>query len=345
MVSIIDIARLAGTSKSTVSRVLTGSARVAPELRDRILTIIDSLGFVPNRAARSMAQQRTFTIGIVIPEAFNMFQRQLFAHIEHHLEHLGYRTDFFFEAWGATGEPSFLPRLKAERLDGVICIHEVTHPAFYRYLQGRRLPTVLCTFRLPDVGLASVSVDDVRGAALAARHLVALGHQRAALLGGPGFGFDRLRHQGFEEALASQGVTLDAADVVRMKSYSMEAGRLGMEALLNSGRDHSAVFAVTDELAIGAVRCAFEHGLRVPADVSIIGFDDIDVVTFLGPALSTVSQSIGELGLRTTSVLQDLLESKEPQEREVTIAPELVVRESTGPVGRRPNDPSTGGHV
>lgn len=332
MASINDVARLAGTSKSTVSRVLTGKTCVDPQVKERVLAVIRDLGFVPNQAARNMVLRRSFTVGIVIPDTFNMFQRQLFAHIERYLEQRGYHTDFFFEKWGTEGEPAFLRRLKSEKLDGIIVIHEVTHPSFYDYLAQAGLPTVLCTFGRPGSDLCSVQADDRRGAADAVSHLIGHGHRRIGILRGPGGGFDTLRHEGWVRALEGAGLTVRPEDQASVEAYSLDAGRAGMAELRRRSPDLTAVFAVTDDLAVGALRLLWEQGVPVPQAVSVVGFDDIDIARFLGPGLTTIGQSTEEMGRITAQTLQALIEGRTVETRKTILAHRLVVRESTGPV-------------
>lgn len=331
MASINDVARLAGTSKSTVSRVLTGNASVTPQVKERVLAVIRDIGFVPNQAARNMVLRQSFTVGIVIPDTFNMFQRQLFAHIERHLEQMGYHTDFFFAKWDDEGDPSFLRRLKSEKLDGIIVIHEVTQASFYDYLAQSGLPAVLCTFQRAETGLCSIHADDRQGAADAVNHLVALGHRRIGILRGPGGGFDELRWQGFQQALEASGLVHRPGDAVTGGAYSLLAGQTGMAQLLSQAPDLTAVFAVTDDLAVGALRLLYERRVMVPQNLSVVGFDDIDIARFLGPGLTTIGQSTERMGQITARQLQALMEGRIPEDRLVILEHQLVVRESSGP--------------
>ncbi|MCE5255992.1 MAG: LacI family transcriptional regulator, partial [Spirochaetaceae bacterium] len=154
--SIKDIARLAGVSPSTVSRVLNNREYVRDEIRQRVLNIVKENGYVPNNVARSMVLRRTFTIGVIIPDTFNMFQRQLFSTIEHRLEQFGYRTMFFFVKWNSESESDCLRRMKSESLDGIIMLHEVQNQAIYKYLSEFPKPVVLCTFERNDPGFPAV---------------------------------------------------------------------------------------------------------------------------------------------------------------------------------------------
>ncbi|MFH2114227.1 MAG: LacI family DNA-binding transcriptional regulator, partial [Spirochaetota bacterium] len=175
MVSIKDIARVVGVSPSTVSRVVNGKKYVNQEIRESILKLVEETGYVPNKAARSMVLRRTFTVGVVIPDTFNMFQRQLFSIIEHHLESFGYYTLFFFVKFDDASERDCLTRLKSEKLDGVIMLHEIKSPLFDDYLVRVQLPTVLATFQKADRGLPSIHVNEEQAAYDAVLHLINLG--------------------------------------------------------------------------------------------------------------------------------------------------------------------------
>jgi LacI family transcriptional regulator len=327
--SIMDIARLAGVSASTVSRVVNQRQYVKPEIRERVLALVKETGYVPNNAARSMVLKRTFTIGIVIPDTFNMFQRQLFATIEHHLESFGYRTSFFFVKWEPESELRCLRRLRGEKLDGIIMIHEVGHPDFYEYLGQVALPIVLCTFEREGIAFPSIHVDEESGSRAATNHLLELGHRRIGLLSGSHFSFATQRTVGYRAALDAAGIAFDEDLVVRAPYYSAEEGRVGMKSLLSKAAGLTAVFAETDELAIGAIRALYEAGLAVPRDVSVIGFDDIDICPFLSPGLTTVRQPIREMGMRTAEIMSKLVAGEDAGPGSTILGYELVVREST----------------
>jgi LacI family transcriptional regulator len=329
MTSIKDIAKLAGVSASTVSRVVNQRQYVRPEIRERVLALVDETGYVPNNAARSMVLKRTFIVGIVIPDTFNMFQRQLFSTIEHNLERFGYRTSFFFVKWEPESELKCLRRLKGEKLDGIILIHEVVHPDFYEYLSNAALPVVLCTFNRDEFRFPSVHVDEEDGARAATRHLIELGHRRIGLLSGSYFSFATQRAVGYRAALEAAGIAYDENIVERAPSYNVEEGWDGMRNLLSRSEGLTALFAETDELAIGAIRSLYEAGLSVPRDISVIGFDDIDISAFLSPSLTTVRQPIQEMGSRTAELMSKLIAEEEEGVGSTVFGYELVVREST----------------
>ncbi len=327
--NIKDIARLAGVSASTVSRVVNGKKYVKPEIRERVLDLVRENGYVPNNAARSMVLKRTFTVGIVVPDAFNMFQRQLFSAIERKLEGYGYGTRFFLVKAEPESEKACLGRLKAEMLDGVIMLLEVDDPEFYAVIADSGLPVVLCTFGRADLGLPSVHIDEEAAAKAATAHLIGLGHERIGLLAGAQFSFGKQRQAGYEAALREARIPVMAGRVVVVPSYTAEAGRMGMKELLGREADLTAIFAVTDELAVGAIRALYEAGRPVPDAMSVLGFDDIDISASLSPSLSTVRQPIAEIGTEAAEIIYRLI-SGVPAETDPIILPyTLLARETT----------------
>lgn len=331
MMNIKDIARLAGVSPSTVSRVVNGKKYVKPELRERILSLVKETGYVPNTAARSMVLMRTFTVGIVVPDAFNMFQRQLFSAIEHRLENYGYRTRLFLVKSEAESEGECLARLRAEMLDGVIMLHEVGDPSFYESLALSGMPVVTCTFAREGTGFPAIHIDEEGAAQAATGHLIGLGHRAIGILAGAQFTFGRQRRAGWEAALAGAGLGADEEKVVVVDAYTAEAGRTAMATLLGRKTGLTALFAVTDELAVGAIRALYEMGKRVPQDISVIGFDDIDISASLSPSLSTVRQPIAGMGSEAAEIIVRLISGEGASLSPVILPFALVPRETTGP--------------
>ena len=329
MVSIKDIARQAGMSVSTVSRVLNGKKYVKSGKREQILKLIEETGYVPNRAARSMVLKRSFTVGIIIPDTFNMFQRQLFSIIERHLEAFGYNTMFFFVSFQEQSEAACLSRLKSEKPDGVIMIHEIKNPHFYEYIEKTSLPVVTSTFNYP--GINSVHVNEEQASQDAVNHLLSLGHRRILMISGDGFSFGRQRVEGFFRALKEAGISRDESRVIYVSQFTPEFGMYGMkELLLRKGKkDFSSVFAATDELAIGAIRMLADEGLKVPQDISVVGFDDIDIAKYMTPRLTTICQPITEIGEKTATALHRQISGDNTDGDELILPYKLVIRETT----------------
>jgi LacI family transcriptional regulator len=314
-------------SPSTVSRVVNGKKHVNSAKREQILKLIEETGYVPNQAARSMVLKRSFTVGIVIPDTFNMFQRELFSIIERYLESFGYHTLFFFVKFEDTSEEACLNRLKAEKLDGVIMLHEIKNPVFYDYLAKTGLPVVSATFRYP--GIPAIHVNEEQASMDAVNHLIGLGHRKIMMISGDGFTFGRQRAEGFFQALTVADIPWDGSRVVFVRHYIPEFGMYGMRELLLKGRNFTALFAATDELAVGAIRVLKDEGIRVPEDVSVVGFDDIDIADYMIPRLTTVQQPLKEIGEQTALILHRSINGQKSTEDDVTLPYKLIIREST----------------
>jgi LacI family transcriptional regulator len=337
MVNIKDIAKQVGMSPSTVSRVVNGKKHVNSEKREQILKLIEETGYVPNKAARNMVLKRSSTVGIVIPDTFNMFQRQLFSIIERHLESFGYHTLFFFVKFEDQSEELCLNRLKAEKLDGVIMLHEIKNPVFYDYLSKTGLPVVTSTFHYP--GISAIHVNEEQASREAVNHLISLGHRNILMISGDGFTFGRQRAEGFFQALTEADIPWNENRVVFVRHYTPEFGMYGMrELLLRSGssgkRTFTALFAATDELAIGAMRVLTDEGIRVPQDVSVVGFDDIDIANYIYPRLTTICQPLTEIGERTALTLYRQITGGTAAGEEQILLHKLIIRESTRALDR-----------
>jgi LacI family transcriptional regulator len=327
MVSIKDIARQVGTSPSTVSRVVNGKAHVNSEKRKQILSLIKETGYVPNKAARSMVLGRSFTVGLVIADIFNMFQQQLFSIIERYLESLGYHTLFLFVKFDEAGEEACLNRIKKEKLDGIILFHELNHAGFYEYFTRTGLPVVAATCGYHD--FPAVRVNDQQAAFEAVCHLISLGHRRINMINGSGHSFGSQRLEGYYRAMDALKLARDAGQVVAAPHYTAEYGMEGMRELLRRGRDFTALFASTDELAIGAIRVLRDEGLRVPKDISVIGFDDINMSNYIVPRLTTIHQPLGKIGEETALTLHRQIIGGASLKAEQIFPHRLIIREST----------------
>jgi LacI family transcriptional regulator len=330
MVSIKDIARRAGMSPSTVSRVANGKKHVNSAKRQRILQLIEETGYVPNKAARAMVLKKTSSVGLVIPDTFNIFQRQLFSIVERSLESFGYYTMFFFSKFEDTSEENCLNKIKAENLGGVIMLHEMKNPAFYEYLDRTGIPVITATFRVP--GIPAIHVNEEQASTDAVNHLISLGHRDIVMISGDGFTFGRQRAEGFFQALVAADIDWEAGRVVFVRNYTAEFGMYGMRELLlrrGGGQDFTAVFAATDELAIGAMRVLKDAGMRVPEDVSVVGFDDVDISDYVIPRLTTVRQPIKEMGEHTALALHRSITGSGPVQEDRILPYRLIIREST----------------
>ncbi|MDR0683968.1 MAG: LacI family transcriptional regulator [Spirochaetaceae bacterium] len=328
MVNIKDIAKRVGMSPSTVSRVVNDKKYVNPKKREQILKLIEETGYVPNQAARNMVLQRSFTVGIILADTFNMFQRQLFSFVERHLGAFGYNTHFFFVKFEGSSEEECLAKLKAEKLDGIIMIHEIQQSSFYESVKNLKLPLVTATFNHPD--FPSVHVDEENAAYEAVRHLLNLGHRKIKMISSNGLSCGVQRAEGFLRALETAGIERNVEEqIVFVRQYTAEFGIYGMRELLLRSRDFSAVFAATDELAIGAMRVLKDEGFRIPEDISVVGFDDLDISNYFMPRLTTIHQPLIEIGERTAQALHKYISSGNRVGTDMVLPHKLIIREST----------------
>lgn len=329
--TIHEVAQAAGVSIATVSRALNGRGRISKATRLRVLQTAQDLGYQPNDLARSLLAKTTQTIAVIVPDITNPFFPELIKGIEQvacargHLVLLCDSADDKIRVW------KDLAALRRKQVDGIILVGA--------RLSADRIAAV--TAGLPvvtvdrDVQLSSASVvqsDHRSGAALATDYLLALGHRRIAYLTGtPGLTVTALRLAGYEAALAQAGLLVDQSLVVSA-GFLEEEGHQAARELLSRATDFTAVLAANDLSAIGALAALEEAGLRVPADVSVMGFDDIHLASYIRPRLSTVRQHIFRLGARAAEVLIDqLVTVGSTQIVHETMEVELVVRESTAP--------------
>jgi LacI family transcriptional regulator, repressor for deo operon, udp, cdd, tsx, nupC, and nupG len=332
--TIDDVARSAGVSVATVSRALRGLPNVAPSTRDRVLAAAAELQYVAHPQASRLAARRSLTIGLVVPVLGQWFYAQLFSGVEAALAAAGYDVLPYTLARPG-GVDEFLEHLPfRKRVDGLIVVDAPLAEGAVDRIAASGLPTLTVGFREP--GASSLTVDNVGAARLAVTHLTGLGHRRIAMIGGiedDPFHFSAPvdRRRGYVEALASVGAEAGPGLVVP-GNFSLEGGVEAMHRLLHLAEPPTAVFACSDEMAIGAMQVLRNAGLSVPADVSVVGFDDHDVSEYLG--LTTVRQDVAGLGECAADMLLELLRGGEVgpsggREDHVVHPTRLIVRHST----------------
>ena len=326
-VSMADVALRAGVSTATVSRSLRGSA-VAPETRERVLQAARELHYVPSPAASQLASGRTGTIGVVVPFAARWFFSEVIAGAESVLRPAGLDLLLYDIGNAQTRERFFEMLPLRRRVDAALVVASSLTDAQQEHLRSLGIPLCVLGSRLD--GSPSVRIDDVRAGAVAARHLVGLGHQRLAMISGDpddpvGTATTARRREGFVSVLEEFG--LDASLVVS-EAWGSAGGARGMARLLSDTVAPTAVFAECDEIALGALRTLRSAGLAVPGRVSVVGVDDHELAAAV--ELTTVAQPVREQGAAAARALLESLSGKGAAQ-DTVLPTRLVVRHSTAP--------------
>lgn len=330
MANIHDVAKEAGVSISTVSRVIQGASNVLPETRARIEEAIQKLDYHPNRLAQQFRTQQTKTILVIVPEIGNTF----FAEILSGIEDIAEKNHYTILLVDSHGKPEVETKcydmLSQKLVDGIITFSVGIPKDELRQL-ATQYPIVIGIRYFADNTLANVTIDNIKAVKDITSYMLNLGHKKICYLAGPAdVPIYQDRVNGYLEALKERGLRVDRNLIVNC-APSVQGGYDAISALLRVG-DHkfSAVVAGGDTMAIGAIRALTDCGRRVPQDVAVSGFDDVELAALLSPALTTVRQPKHQIGMRTAEKLLDLIAGKTQAACRDVLNYELVIRESSG---------------
>jgi len=320
------VAEMAKVSPSTVSRILNGTAVVSDEKRKAIDRAIARLGFVPNPIARGLAGGRTMSVGVVTQTIDSPFYGLALRGIEDTFDQAGYSALFVSGQWDAAEEARCIDVLRSRRVDGIIVLTgRIADQALKAC--AKALPVVVTGRSLKAPGLYSLNFDNFEGGRLATQHLIQLGHRRIAFIAGdPAHADSAERLRGYRAALEAAGISFDPA-LVMPGEYHEVNGLLAVDRLIESRQRFTAIFAANDQMAFGAALGLQRRSLRVPYDVSLVGFDDLPTAQFAIPPLSTVHHPAHEMGRLAASAMLEMLSGVNPT-AEVP-APHFVARESS----------------
>ena len=329
-ITIQDVARTAGVSVSTVSRVLNDKDDVAPETYRRVRAVIAELGYTSSLAARSMRSRRTGVIGTMMPDLEDPFTIQVMKGINHAITALDY--DLIAYTSGSINQQSkaqreqyYVSLLNGSITDGIIMVT----PAATSFSTAAPVVAVDPNNESPDC--PAVIATNRAGAMEAVAHLIGLGHTRIGFVGGrPDLQSAQRRLKGYQDALGQANIALDPSLIV-VGDFTTERGRECTRQLLSLSERPTAIFAANDQSAIGAIEAARKAGLRVPEDLSVVGFDNIPEAAYSNPALTTVDQFMNKMGYVATEMLVALIQG-EPLESDLYKVPtQLIVRDSCQP--------------
>ncbi|MDB5982644.1 MAG: LacI family transcriptional regulator [Pseudomonas sp.] len=330
MSTIKDVAALAGISYTTVSHVLNKTRPVSEEVRLKVEAAIVALDYVPSAVARSLKAKSTLTIGLLIPNGVNPYFAELARGIEDYCERNGFCVILCNSDDNPDKQRSYLRLLLEKRVDGLIVSSVGSDADMTQGLAAVRTPMVVVDRGLDGVTADLVRIDHELGGYLATCHLIELGHQHIACICGPAqTSVAQMRLAGYRRAMREAQLSVPDEWVVE-SDFTSPGGYQAAVQLLNDHRP-TAIFAGNDMIGIGVLRAAAERNIRVPSELSLVGFDDIQMSRYLYPALTTVGQSILQLGEMAAEVLLRRIATPALAVEQRIVAPNIVLRESTAP--------------
>jgi len=331
MATMKDVAQLAGVSTATVSRALMNPEKVSVSTRKRVETAVLEAGYSPNTLARNLRRNESKTIITIVPDICDPY----FAEIIRGIEDAAVENDYLV-LLGDSGqrkkrESSFVNLVFTKQADGMLLLG-TDHPFDVSKPEQKNLPPMVmaCEFA-PELELPTVHIDNLTSAFEAVNYLAQLGHKRIAQISGPTTAtLCKFRQQGYQQALRRAGVSMNPA-YSTVGDFTFEAGAQAVRQLLALPEQPTAIFCHNDAMAIGAIQEAKKLGLRVPQDLSIVGFDDIQFAQYCDPPLTTISQPRYEIGRQAMLMMLDLLKGNDVQAGSRLLEAKLVVRGSTAP--------------
>ncbi|MCB6183266.1 LacI family transcriptional regulator [Leeia sp. TBRC 13508] len=329
MATIKDVALHAGVSVTTVSHALNGTRFVSEEAKQRIETAVATLGYVPSAIARSLKHNSTRTLGMMIPNNSNPYFAEIIRGVESQCFDAGYNLVLCNSDNDPEKQSCHLRVLAERRIDGLILVASGAEAALASQLESLNVPLVLVDRNIIGLDSDLVQVDHTSGSKMATDHLIQLGHRNIACISGPaGLAPSTERRAGWKLALQAAGIDRREGDVAR-GDFTSRGGFNAMQTLLARNDRPTAVFVCNDVMAIGAMSAIHQAGLSVPGDISIVGFDDIELAAYTIPPLTTIAQPKKAIGVGTAELLLERLSGGRTQTRQLILQPELIVRQSS----------------
>jgi LacI family transcriptional regulator len=342
-VTIRDVARAANVSISTVSHVLSGKRPTSGQTRQRVADVIERLGYRPNRMAQSLVWRRPFALGLIIPDITNPYFPAFALGAEERVRDRGYTLVLGNSEYDPRREASYLELVRANQLAGAIfCLGDEMSPILPELQRAVEEGVAVVLVHSPMPSVPTVCADNRQGGRLAAQHLLDLGHLEIGVVSALPLDEGMAdREGGFMDGLRDAGRAVDRSAVpVSYGNHQIEGGRLATAELLEHGPQLTAIFVLNDLMALGALEAARSAGRRVPADLSIVGFDDIPFAALANPPLTTVGQPIRQLGEQAADLLLHVIEHgmkltvDVPAQPNVLLPNELILRQTTAPPAR-----------
>lgn len=327
--TIYDIARKAGVSTATVSKVFNKSGRISEKTRKRILEISKELNYQPNVLASALTGKKTYTVGLLIPDMVNPFFAELARSVEDRAHESGFNVVICNTDNDMRKEIKYVQLLRQKSVDGIIVATGVRNDAIWKELIAQQVPVALVAREMSVLSASTVLVDDFVGGYAAAAHLLERGHRRIAVIAENwSVTSSKERVRGYRHALEESGVPFDESLIVQ-SDFSVSAGKDAALSLFDRDVPPSAIFACNDVLAIGVLQAAKQRDITVPEQLSVVGFDNTMLAEIADPALTTIAQPIQAMGHQVVDLITQEINQEKRVKQRVVLLPELIVRRST----------------
>lgn len=334
MVKMSDVAKLANVSTATVSRVLRNPETVKENTRKKVLNVIEQLNYQPNILARHFRRNETNTILVMVPNILNTVFTGIIEGIESEAARNGYRVLLGNTNKSVENEYGLIDLLKQKQTDGMILFSARMDPKTLVNL-SEEYPIVLTTAYIDGLKVPTVSIDNISSSRNAVEHLIKLGHTRIAHISGPlEFSGSRDRYKGYQQALLQNDLKIDSM-LVQEGDFTLESGYNLMLKFIAMEHPPTAVFTANDEMAMGVVKAAKDHGLKVPEDLAVVGFDNISFSAIFEPALTTIAQPLFKMGQVSMQLLLQQIQGVQVSKIQHILESELIIRDSCGGKGKK----------
>ncbi|PLR82920.1 LacI family transcriptional regulator [Bacillus canaveralius] len=327
--TIKDVAKKANVSIATVSRIVNNQTGFSEKTKRKVLDVIEELGYQPNAVARGLINKRTHTIGVLFPKFSGMLVTEFLSGIEKAANEQGSSVIVCHTESNGEKTMKYLQLLNEKRIDGIIFTSEVLKDEYYQYIKKMKVPMVLLSTESYVYPVPYVKVNDRHAAYTATQYLIQKGHKKIAMISGNKDDIiaGKPRIDGYINAMTDNGLPVNDKYIINSKSFAFQDGVEGLEALMRQAPGVTAVFAASDEIAIGALSKAYQLGIKVPDDLSIIGYDNLSIAEMSAPPLTSVAQPLAEMGEMATKMLFEMMETG--QSVESRIMPHQIIERNS----------------
>ncbi|MBC7870385.1 MAG: LacI family DNA-binding transcriptional regulator [Chitinophagaceae bacterium] len=330
--TMVEVAKKAGVSVATVSRVVNNSGTVSPKLEQRVLKAMQKLNYHPSTLARSFKKQQTMLIGVLIPILEHPSYSRMASSIEKRLFEQGYRALICNSEEDEQREKEYIEMLLRQRVDGMIINSSARDSQSLMVLGENNIPIVLFDRNLKDLRCNKVFCDNSMGGFTGMEHLIQLGHERIGVVGAPSHPEPIIRRVlGIRQAMTQYEMPYDPELMVMGDTQLFDMGYNAARQLMALASPPTAIFALTDVTAVGVMHAVAELGYKVPDDISVLGYDDIPIASYIMPPLTTVAQPIVEMGRTAVDLLLRQIEDGDLEPQSAVLETRLVIRSSTAP--------------